>query len=758
MSRSRRFIDELHERSLWKIVGLYLGFAWIALQVTDHFVTNYLLPEWIYRTSLLLLLGGLPLVLATAIAERGVRRLLSGSPRQHNDGPEAPRRILSWRATLITLATAAFTLGAASLGYAVSRALGIGPAAPLIARGALGEDALLVLADAENHTGDASLGPAMTEALRVDLSQSGVVSLVAPSRVRATLQRMAAGSDPSLDAARAREVAVRVGAEAVVVGTVSTLGTGYVLTVRILRTDTGEDLAAHRETAADASGTIDALDRLSGYLRARIGESVRGIKGSQPLPTVTTPSLEALKLYARAVELAGLGRQREAIPFAEQAVSLDTAFALAYRVLAVVHGNLGDPDASQRYASLAYRFARRLPEEERLLASATHYAYRGHADTAAYYYRLLLEHDARSVVAANNLGDAYEYLGSYRDALAMYQLARDLNPTDAVPYFNIASAARTLGERELAEQTLATMKERFPSSPMTTDVAMRNAFYWGDLARVESLALDWANEESTDARAGSRFWRALVASTEGRLDRAFSLADTAARLYEAAGTPSRVLESVEMLGLAAWAEGRPERALPRLRSLVKAARDLSPPMAHGFVGAAAIGFALSDSFGMTRSMVARMDSIEAIPGFHYSGTRHVARALVELREGRLDAAVAGLERARLADFGWRSRFNTFLLARACESRGDAPCAIKGYRELTGTRLLSHRDVFMHGALQPLAHEHLGYLYLSLGDTAAARVHLQAFTALWRNADPALQPRVTRVTKLIEGFDQSASRR
>lgn len=753
MSRTRRVIDQIHDTSLWQVVGIYLGFAWIALQVTDHFVTHYLLPAWIYRTAVALLAAGLPLILVTALVERGVRRLLR--PVAERAGAPAPtwRRLLTWPKTLLALTVAFLSLATAGGGFSLSRALGVGPAAPLIARGSLGEGPLLVLADAENHTGDASLGPAMTEALRVDLSQSATFTLVPQARVRESLQRMEVRPDLTLDASRAREVAIRQGAEAVIVGTVSTLGSGYGLTARILRADTGEDLAAHRETADDAEGIIRALDRLSGHLRARIGESVEGIQQSRPLPTVTTSSLDALKLYARAVELAAVGRQRDAIPFAEQAVALDTAFALAYRTLAVLHGNLGDPDGSQRYASRAYRFARRLPETERLLASAAHFAYRGFTDTAAYYYRLLLDHDPTSGVAANNLGDAREYLGAYEEALAMYLRARDLNPAGAVPYFNIASAARTLGDDSLAEETLATMEERFPNSPMTAQVAIRNAYYRGDLDRVEALALGWAEEESLDARAGSRFWRALAAAMAGRTDRAFGLADSAARLYESAGTPARALGSVEVLGLAAWTADDAGRAAPQLRAIAEAAEGVSPPLGHGLLGSAAIGFALSDSADAARSLLSRMDSIASIPGFHFPGTHHLVLAILALEQGRADVVVERLEDAREADFGWRSRFNTYLLAEAHSARGDLERAVRAYRELTGTRGLNWRDAHLHSTLRPLAHERLGDLYLSLGDTTDALVHLQAFTTLWRDADPELQPRVARARRLIASLER-----
>jgi hypothetical protein len=67
MKRIRAFVIEVHRRSLWQVLAVYLAASWFVLQVSEHVVERFLLPEWVYGAAFLLLLLGLPIVLATAM-------------------------------------------------------------------------------------------------------------------------------------------------------------------------------------------------------------------------------------------------------------------------------------------------------------------------------------------------------------------------------------------------------------------------------------------------------------------------------------------------------------------------------------------------------------------------------------------------------------------------------------------------------------------------------------------------------------------
>src|SRR3970282_1095929 len=137
------------------------------------------------------------------------------------------------------------------------------------------------------------------------------------NEVTATLRLM--GSDPSraLSQDAAHDVATRIGAKAVLVGDVAQLGSGYVLTARLVGVADSVTLLAERETASDAGALIPAVEALSRKLRERIGESLRNVRAGQPLQQVTTRSLPALRAYSEGIRLFGMGRVNDAIKFLE---------------------------------------------------------------------------------------------------------------------------------------------------------------------------------------------------------------------------------------------------------------------------------------------------------------------------------------------------------------------------------------------------------------------------------------------------------
>jgi hypothetical protein len=96
---------------------------------------------------------------------------------------------------------------------------------------------------------------------------------------------------------------------------------------------------ALRETADDDGQILKAIDRLSGRLRERIGESLKTIRANEPLDQVTTSSLEALRLYTEGARASDAGESSKAVSLLKQAVALDSGFAMAWRKLAAALAN-----------------------------------------------------------------------------------------------------------------------------------------------------------------------------------------------------------------------------------------------------------------------------------------------------------------------------------------------------------------------------------------------------------------------------------
>ena len=309
MTGPMSLLSGLKERSVWQVLAVYLGVSWVALQVVDLLKQNMGLPDWVFPFALVLLVIGLPIILATAMiqarpASEGTAVSESQPARAAAPASDlASRKLLTWRNALAGGALAFVLLAVVTTGFMFMRNRGIGPVGSLVAKGLIDERSPVVLADFVAD--DAGLSRAATEAFRVDLSQTRIVKVAERASLAPALERMQADPSQPLTEDAAREVAKREGIPAVISGEITEAGGSYVLTARVVSATDGLELASHRETARDGSEIIPAIDRLSGKIREKIGESFTSLRADAPLEAVTTSSPRGARTLFR-----GRGRHR----------------------------------------------------------------------------------------------------------------------------------------------------------------------------------------------------------------------------------------------------------------------------------------------------------------------------------------------------------------------------------------------------------------------------------------------------------------
>src|SRR5262249_28266147 len=143
-------------------------------------------------------------------------------------------------------------------------------------------------------------------------------------------------------------------------------------------------------------------------LRARMGEPLRNIRSTPPLASVTTPSLEALRLYTAANKAARAGKRDSSIRLLQRAVAIDTGFAYAYRSLGNAYSDVGESGRAMDYYAHAIANSDRLPYYERYHTIASHALnYLNDYPLAISSFQHVLERYPDDVVALNNIGFAY---------------------------------------------------------------------------------------------------------------------------------------------------------------------------------------------------------------------------------------------------------------------------------------------------------------------------------------------------------------
>lgn len=749
MDPLRRLITEVHRRSVWQVLAIFVAAGWVVLQVLDVLIQNGILPDWVFKTGLVLLLIGLPIVLATAFVQEGIGTEGPRQPAPHGaaaavsrPGPEtaAPatsagrHRLFTWRNAILGGVGAFALLGFASAGYMGMRTLGIGAPGTLMAQGVIDRGAQVLLADFASGS-DAELGGVVTRTLSVDLLQSRAITLVERTDVVAALQRMAEDEAATVTAARARQVAEREGYALVIAGDVTQAGSGFVLTASILGGEGFRQLAAFRETARSDADLVDAIERLSRSIRDKLGESLRSVRSSPALAQVTTASLPALRAYTRGEEYSRAGNDAAALEQFERAVQLDSTFAMAWRKVAVVLMNTGARRDDWRMATRrAWELSHRLPPGERYLAEAFyHQRVTGDISAAVRAYEQGLELDSLNAAVRNNLGFMYSLLGRYEEAVALFGGGRERGVASL--WGNLAGVRFQQGDYAAAQATLDTARAMFPEWRRGVLLQAQLAMSHGDFVAADSLLRLFEESSRTEAeRALARRIRFQYAAYRGRLreaERILDLPDAEAPVADPA--------FLAMLRATAWLQrGDQRRAREVLQAHLNTRGDSAT--ADDYNAMVFVAAELGDA-NLAAELIRRWRATGAqelgvtghIDSEYYAGL--VARLRGDYRE-----ALATLEALQRRCPGCGA-FISYEMARTYDAMGDLERARAEYE-----RSLQIPDRIRHTYTldQPFALRRVAELHDAAGNARAALEYYARFVELWKDADPELQEHVRRV--------------
>ena len=700
-----------------RVTALFVGASVAILAATWWLEFRLGLPSWVLPVAALLMVIGLPIMLLTAQKERerihGTAATRTGSLRD---------RLLTWRGALGGGALALIGLATATGGFMTLRAMGVGPFATLVSSGVLAERDKIVLADFANRTTDSTLGASITEALRIDLTSSPVLRLVEGNEVTSTLRLMGRNTGLPLTEDVGHDIAARVGAKAVLVGEVTPLGSGYVLSARLIGVEDSVTLLADRVTAADATGLIPAVETLSRRLREQVGESLRTVRSGQPLAQVTTRSLPALRAYSEGSRLMVGGRQRDGIKFLEQAVALDSNFGMAWRRIGVIFNNIGDPARAIPAVRRAYALRDQMPPLEAAHVTAFyHWVVEDDLPRATAAYERLLASWPDELTAINNLAVYYGLVGRRREAATLYRRALSISPGTSLYLDNLV-------------QTLVTLD---------------------DFAAADSLLEGWVASDTT-ARRRVSYHRARMAAERGDYETAHAIVDSVSKslptfrnvandLFLRQGRLREVTPALDLWEKAA-VEGvirgdaiAARRLLDRIQSETR--WDSIAPNDPRPYGELAAGFAMTGNVDRAAEVLDR--EARRIPEevLRRDGNRHYALATIALSRGEYRAALAGFRRARVS---LRCEVCTaFDAGRAFEKLSEPDSAIAEYERFVNTHDVDaeNREYLLAAALR-----RLGEMYESKGDRTKALEYYGRFVDLWKNADPELQPLVSDIRK------------
>ena len=594
----------------------------------------------------------------------------------------------------------------------------------------------IVLADFANATGDPVFDDTLRQGLEVQLEQSPFLSLISDDRIQQMLRLMAKPAQARLTPEVAREICQRTGSAAVLDGSIASLGTQYVLTLRAKDCRNGDVLDEEQVQAGRKEDVLNALSHIASRFRARVGESLSTVKSHDiPLAEATTPSLEALKAYSAGWQVSFSSGSAAAIPFANRAIEIDPNFASAYALIGRFYGDIGESVLSANNTSKAYQLRARATDQEKFFIAVNYdLEVTGNLERAQQTCDLWIQAYPRAWLPHGLLsGGVYPALGKYERAAEEAKIAIGIDPEFSIGYINLAVSDVALDRWAEAENALRRAFDRKLEVPDFVVERYVIGFLKDDKAAMERETSLAQEEPGVDDWMSNS--EGFVLAYSGHLEEARKMSRTAADFASKAGrrdtealyeTDGAVREA--LFGNVSAARQRAGDALELSKS-----RDVQ-------YGA---GFALALSGDSLRSQ-ALADNLsqrfaqDTRVRFTYVPT---LRALIALNHGEPSKAIESLQTAIPYELGIPTEGGSeFLLGAGnlypAYVRGLAYLAARQGRKAAAEfhKILDHRGIVISDPVGALAQVQLGRAYVLAGDKDNARTAYRDFLTLWKAAD------------------------
>jgi len=593
----------------------------------------------------------------------------------------------------------------------------------------LSEKDSILLTDFVNTTGDAVFDGTLKQALAVQLEQSPYLNLLPQSRIREALRFMGRSADERVTSDVAREICLREGIRAMLTGSISGLGSHYVIDLSAVNVQTGDSLGRAQVEVESKEQVLKSLDRVASSLRQKLGESIGSVqKFATPLEQATTPSLEALQAFTLGQTEHQKLDDEQAVSHLKRAIQLDPNFAMAYATLGVVYGNLTQTKQEIENLGKAFELKERASEREKFYISAHYYnEVTGEIDKALAIYEQWKQTYPRDTVPWDNLAQRYESIGQPEKSLVNASEAMRLDPKDRFAYSNLSEAYERLGRYDEAKAIVDQASSRNLRSSSDPRTYYDIAFLRGDAAGMQ---------HAMEAAKGSPFEPImLLIQGKGRcaLGKIQSARQSFAQAFNSAQNYGfkELSSGVRLLDASCQAEIGNQTLARQLAGQALAISDDRDTRIR-----AANVLAWAGDTGKSKKLIDEVAKQFPTDTLINTVWLPVARATNQIRGDQAGDAVDTLEAAAPYELGSPPFGANYWPAYV---RGAAYLHLRnGAKAATEyQKILDRQGVDPVNSLYFLARLGLGRALALQGDVPKAKVAYQDFFAAWKDADPDL---------------------
>ena len=587
----------------------------------------------------------------------------------------------------------------------------------------------VLVGDFDNRTGEPVFDSTVRELLITGLEQSQYVNVYPPSRISEILRLMRLSKSVHIDEATGREICQREGLQGLVTGSISRMGSNYVVVIRAVR-PSGDKLLSIEKVISSVEEVPTALDAMAKSLRTAWGES-RGLveKTSPPLAQVTSSSLEAVQYFSFGKERLYAGSPQEAISFLDKALELDSEFAMAHEYLGVAYQHVGNPVRAKDHLYEATRLVEHVSEGEKRKILGDYFLVIRDYDRAIAEFQVLAQLHPQDAAAHLNLGQCYLGKFDFEQALAETKEAVRLDPQPS-PLTNLADIYLLKGE---ADRGMAVAEEILRGNPNEQRalydlgrgyIAKRQA---DQARRVFGKLAESGGEMESDARAAL----ADLAVAAGRFKEGSAQLQTAIILDNRKGISYGVATKKLQLAAMYLQQGSTEQFAKAIPEIKKTETEPQLLLLTGSLYARAHR---TDQAGEMLALLERQMNQDQVPMLN--SFVHLLKANIALAEGDPHAAVKAAEAAVRYENSPIAHETLGHAYRAAGRYWDAIRELEGVLSRSDERIEAYDRPAFHHVVE--LHYSLGVLYHQVGQMDRAGDHLKEFLSYWSNPDSEVE--------------------
>jgi serine/threonine protein kinase len=506
----------------------------------------------------------------------------------------------------------------------------------------------ILLTEFENTTGEAIFDQTLKMALAFSLGQSPFMDIVPDSKVSQTLRLMGRNPGEKVTKELGEEICMRQNLKAFITGSITKFGEIYVLTLEAINARNNESLGREFEQVSSREEVLNALTRAATGLRERLGESLSSIeKFNVPSESITTSSLEALKIFVLGREQIVNGRQFEAIPFYKKALELDPDFALAYTELAVVYRNTDQWSLAAEMTKKAYELRNSVSESEKLRITYYYHNFvNGELDQAIDTLELWRNTYPNFVVSYVSLSDSMERIGQSEKAVAFAREGIRIDPNYATIYMNLVESLVSLDRNDEAMETCRIAFERNLDGTYFHLFPLIIAFMDNDQSAIASN-LRWFSGRDDEHIAFDVQARAASVKGKWRSTQDFSRRSVDLATHTNAKEVAGKYAAEQAVRVVFWSSGTglPAKDDATLRSVLKAQSNKALSLEKGQMVVVMIALALAVAGQSEEASTLLGDLVQARP--KDTLLKHLwaptIRAALWLQAGKIKEAIEELE-------------------------------------------------------------------------------------------------------------------